>query len=492
MNKKYIGFARVSSREQEREGFSLDVQEEAFEYFAKSKKGVVDKVFRIAETATKAEQRKVFREAIAFAKQNASEYDGMLFYKIDRAARNMKDFMLLEDIEEAYDLPIISVTQPTENSPTGRMIRRTLATIGAFQTEQQSLDIQSGIAKRVALGWFPSRCPYGYRNVRHDGRATAEVHPEDAAKVQRAGELRIYEHLSPEMIAERLYEEGLFYADSKPRFSPSKLYDILTDLSYIGFVWYRGKWHPGQHKPLFDKVTWELLQQSFGLRLYRAHDKTYANELIYCGFCGHFVTCEVKPRTTKAGLVEYRYYRCARYQRPGHPRIRLKEEELELQARQLLVSFRAFRPDMQQLLVNAAVDRLRQDRASSEFRSEEAKRQLALIDGQRDELLNLRLAKSIPEEKFSSKQAELLERETAIRRQIQTVAELRTHDDTLAARAPVVFEHVQQGWDSLARTSKHEILRLLFGEFVLDGRVLVPKNGTPLELFSASTPSAVA
>ncbi len=492
MTKKYIGFARVSSREQEREGFSLEVQEEAFGHFAKSKNGVVDKIFRIAETATKAEERKVFREATDFAKQHAAEYDGMLFYKIDRAARNMKDLLLLEDIEEKYGLPFISVTQPVENTPTGRMIRRTLATMGAFQTEQQSLDIRSGIAKRVALGWFPSRCPYGYRNVRHDGRATAEVHPENAAKVRRAGELRIYGHLSPELIAERLYEEGLFYADSKPRFSPSKLYEMLTDLSYIGFVWYRGKWHPGQHKPLFDKVTWELLQQSFGLRLYKAHDKTYANELIYCGFCGHFVTCEVKPKTTKAGLIEYRYYRCARYRRPGHPGIRLKEVELDLQARQLLDSFRAFRPDMQQLLLNAAVDRLQQDRAGSEIRSEEAKRQLALIEGQRDELLNLRLARSIPEEKFNAKQAELLERESTIRRQMQTIAELRTHDDALAARAPAVFDHIQQDWDSLTCTSKHEILRLVSGGFVLDGRVLVPKNGTPLELFSAPTPSAVA
>jgi hypothetical protein len=70
--KRFIGFARVSSREQEREGFSLDVQVEAFEHYAQRQKGVVDKIFRIAETATKAEQRKTFQDALAYSKRNAS------------------------------------------------------------------------------------------------------------------------------------------------------------------------------------------------------------------------------------------------------------------------------------------------------------------------------------------------------------------------------------------------------------------------------------
>ena len=103
--KRFIGFARVSSREQQREGFSLDIQEESFHAYAKRNNGNVDKMFRIAETATKNEERKVFKEAMAFVRRNASDYDGLLFYKIDRAARNLKDYMLLEEIEEKYNVP---------------------------------------------------------------------------------------------------------------------------------------------------------------------------------------------------------------------------------------------------------------------------------------------------------------------------------------------------------------------------------------------------
>jgi DNA invertase Pin-like site-specific DNA recombinase len=128
--------------------------------YARKEKGVIDRIFRIAETATKRQQRKIFREAIEYAKRHSHELDGILFYKIDRAARNLKDIVSLEELESDHDLPFISITQPVQNTPTGRMVRRTLATIAAFTTEQQGLDVRDGIAKRVETGWFPSVPPY--------------------------------------------------------------------------------------------------------------------------------------------------------------------------------------------------------------------------------------------------------------------------------------------------------------------------------------------
>jgi DNA invertase Pin-like site-specific DNA recombinase len=56
MQKQFIALARVSSREQEREGFSLEVQEDALLRYAEQHGGVISKLFRIAETATKPEE----------------------------------------------------------------------------------------------------------------------------------------------------------------------------------------------------------------------------------------------------------------------------------------------------------------------------------------------------------------------------------------------------------------------------------------------------
>jgi DNA invertase Pin-like site-specific DNA recombinase len=121
----------------------------AIKRYATQAGGGIAKLFKIAETASKADERKTFRELIAYAKKNAPFLDGLLFYKVDRAARNLFDYVELERLESEYDLPFISVSQPTENTPAGRMMRRTLATMASFYTEQQSVDVREGLARRV-------------------------------------------------------------------------------------------------------------------------------------------------------------------------------------------------------------------------------------------------------------------------------------------------------------------------------------------------------
>src|SRR6266478_2190557 len=69
--KRFVALARVSSREQEREGFSLDVQETALQAYAQRNGGHIVRMWRIAETASKTDQRTAFKELIAYAKANA-------------------------------------------------------------------------------------------------------------------------------------------------------------------------------------------------------------------------------------------------------------------------------------------------------------------------------------------------------------------------------------------------------------------------------------
>lgn len=220
--KRFVALARVSSREQEREGFSLAVQEDALRRYAKAAGGEIVRFFRVAETASKTDERKAFRELIAFGKEHAEELDGLLFYKVDRAARNLFDYVELERLESEYGLAFISVSQPTENSPAGRMMRRTLANMSAFYTEQQALDVKEGLARRVQEGWFVGKAPYGYRNVRRDGRCVAEVHSASAATVKRVFHLYAYESLTLDALRDRLHSEGIVYLDDSPRFSRSK------------------------------------------------------------------------------------------------------------------------------------------------------------------------------------------------------------------------------------------------------------------------------
>lgn len=483
--KKYIAWARVSSREQRDEGFSLDVQLDAFEDYARREKAVLQKTFKVAETGTKAEERSQFREMIAYAKKHAHELDGILFYKIDRAARNLKDFMLLEEIEAQYGLPFIATTQPVQNTPTGRMVRRTLATVAAFQTEQQSLDVRDGIARRVAEGWFPSAPPFGYRNRRIDKRSYVETHPQNGNKVRRIADLRANHALTALEISERMFDEGLFYSESKPKFSESKINSILHDRSYLGFIWFRGAWHPGQHEPLIDQLTWDRIRVSFNEQTYRSHELVYASKLIKCSHCGHIVTGEEKFKETKKGLKSYIYYRCSRYRTAGHPQVRLTEQELDQQLQEMFDSVGDL-SDENRSLVQMVTRSILETRFEDEkTQVSESKRLLSLLETQRDKLLNLNLAGSVSDVEFAKKRTEFDEQERRLRLQMARQERIGLLVESLCSHAGHVFDVLSNEWLQMERRARQLALSALFGGFRLVGRKLVPENRTPLELFRA-------
>jgi DNA invertase Pin-like site-specific DNA recombinase len=305
--KQFAALARVSSRAQEREGFSLEVQEEALRRYATQAGGEIAKLFRIAETASKADERKTFRELVAYAKKNAGLLDGLLFYKVDRAARNLFDYVELERLASEYNLSFISVSQPTENTSAGRMMRRTLANMASFYTEQQSVDVREGLTRRVREGWFIGLAPYGYQNIRKDGRGLVEIEPREAAVVRRIFHLYAYQNLTLDGVIERAKAEGLVFRPSQPTFPRSTLHAVLRDRAYIGEILHKGQWYPGKHEPLIDRPTWDRVQVLLGEQNYHSHALTYAGEFMTCAACGHPITGECKTKQTKTGLRSYVY-----------------------------------------------------------------------------------------------------------------------------------------------------------------------------------------
>jgi site-specific DNA recombinase len=102
---------------------------------------------------------------------------------------------------------------------------------------------------------------------------------------------------------------------------------MLRDRAYIGDVRYYGGW-------------WVIMRRSstvprptgfrnlLGEKVYKANDLTYAGELITCGHCGRPITGEIV--TKKSTGKQYVYYRCTRYTAAGHPRVRLREIEIQV------------------------------------------------------------------------------------------------------------------------------------------------------------------
>ena len=480
--KQFVALARVSSREQEREGFSLEVQEDALKRYAEQHQGKIIKLFKIAETASKRDERKTFKEMIAYAKRNSLELDGLLFYKVDRAARNLFDYVELERLESEYDVPFISISQQTENNPAGRMMRRTLANMASFFTEQMAVDISQGISRRVQEGFFPGKAPYGFQNIRTSGRSVVVTDVVAAANVKKMFQLYAYENCTLEGIVKRFADDGIEYRQSTPRWSKTSVYNMLTDRAYIGEVRYRDAWYPGKQEVIIDRSTWDRVQALLGSSQQISHTTTYAADLIECGFCGHKITGELKVKKTKRGSKEYCYYRCTKYNQPGHPRHRVTEAAFDKQVLAVFDKMRIEDDSVRDWFRAVLASKTRDAQSDARAQRVELQRQEKLIAAQQDRLLNLRINDQIDEATFSRKQTELRDRLAAIKLQSDVLDRSRDENAELASKVFELSQSLRQKWLTADYAEKRKILEIVWLNCKLVDVTLVPEIRKPFDV----------
>jgi site-specific DNA recombinase len=482
--KRYVALARVSSREQEREGFSLDVQVDALNRYATNQGGTIVKLYRIAETASKRDERKTFKEMIAYAKKHAIELDGLLFYKVDRAARNLFDYVELERLESEYNVPFFSTSQPTENTPAGRMMRRTLANMASFFTEQMAVDISHGINRRVQEGLFPSKAPYGFRNTRSNGRRIVELVESEAANVRRMFQMYAYENYTLDGIAKQFAVDKIDYRPSTPRWSRTSVHNMLTDRAYIGEIQYRGNWHPGKHEQIIDRVTWDRVQSLLRGGQQLTHTMTYASDLIKCGYCGHMITGELKIKKTKNGPREYMYYRCSKYNVPGHPRTRVTEAELD---RQVLACFASIRIDdeaVRDWFRAVLASKTKDVQADCRAQRAELQRQQTLIATQKERLINLRLNDDIDEGTFHQKQTEFRDRLSSIFLQMEALERSNDENAELVCSVFELSQTLTGKWLTADYSQKRQILEIVWLNCQLVDVSLCPTIRKPFDVLA--------
>lgn len=482
--KQFVALARVSSREQEREGFSLEVQEAALRKYAAQAGGEIAKFFKIAETASKRDERKTFRELVTYAKKNSAFLDGLLFYKVDRAARNLFDYVELERVESEYSLPFISVSQPTESTPAGRMMRRTLANMASFFTEQLSVDVMEGQSRRVQEGWFVCRAPYGYRNVRKNGRSVVAVDSAAAENVRRMFHLYAYENHTVDTLVAKLAAEGRQFRPSAPRFPRSSVGFILKDRSYIGEIEYKGQWYPGKQEPIVDRATFDRVQTLLGGHVYQSHALVYASEFMRCSHCGRPITGERKTNMTKTGERDYTYYRCAYYNKAGHLRTRVREAELDRQVLAIFDKMRVQDDGVREWFRLVLASQTRDAQEDSRARRAELQRQVSMTHEQQDRLINLRIADSIDQDLFARKQTELRDRLASLKLQLDAVD--RGHDETadLAVKVFELSQTLREQWLTADYSAKRRILEIVCLKCELRDGTLIPTIRKPFDVLA--------
>jgi site-specific DNA recombinase len=327
--------------------------------------------------------------------------------------------------------------------------------------------------------------PFGYRNVRKDGRRVVEVDPIDSPKVKRIYDFYAYRGCTLDSLQQRLADEGIVYTDSTPRFQRSQLHRVLSNRSYVGQVAYQGEWYPGSHEPLITLETFDRVQELLGGHIYRAHQMTYASELISCGHYGHPITGELKTKKTPFGEYRgYTYYRCGRYNAVGHPRVRMTEAQLDAQVMALFDRLRLKDEAVRQWFVDVIRARFAHAQAANVERLNELERQRSIVKGKQDRLLDLRLNSEVTSEAYATKNAELGDQAAHLRMQIESCD--RNGEDTaaFAIKAFELSQNLKVKWLSADYAEKRTILEIVCLNFRLDGITLVPAIRKPFDLLA--------
>ena len=152
-HKKVVIYARVSSREQEREGFSIPAQLKLLKEYALKNGFQIVQEYSDAETAKKA-GRTNYNAMLEYLKANP-ETKTVLVEKTDRLYRNFKDYVTLED----YDLEVHLVKEGSiisKNSKShDKFIHGIKVLMAKNYIDNLSEEISKGLHEGLEQGYWP-------------------------------------------------------------------------------------------------------------------------------------------------------------------------------------------------------------------------------------------------------------------------------------------------------------------------------------------------
>ena len=309
LKRQAILYARVSSKEQEKEGYSIPAQLKDLRGHAQSMDLNLVGEFVDVETA-KQVGRSGFTQMLDFLKKNPT-CRILLVEKTDRLYRNLKDWVTLDD----FDLEIHFVKENVILSRDSRSSEKFMHGIKVLMAKNYidnlSEETRKGMLEKAEQGIWPSFAPLGYLNVPDsNGRRIIEPDPALAVIITRMFEWYASGQYSLAEITKKVRAEGMAFRKSNDPVPRGTIHKILRNRIYTGTFNWDGKTYSGIHAPLVTNDLWEQVQSVLDGRHANRHRKVkheFAfSGLVTCGHCGCSLVGEIKKG-------QYTYYHCTGY-----------------------------------------------------------------------------------------------------------------------------------------------------------------------------------
>src|SRR5712691_5629530 len=237
-------YARVSSKEQEKEGFSIPAQLKLLRGYAEEHGFTVAQEYTDVETAKKT-GRTGFTAMVDFFKKQtkiktaANACRILLVEKTDRLYRNLKDWVTFDDLDIAIHLVKENVILSRDSRSSEKFMHGIKVLMAKNYIDNLSEETRKGMLEKAEQGIWPSFAPLGYRNiVGHDGKRTIEPDPDKGPIVVRIFERYATGNYSGRDLAQIARSEGLVFRKSRALVPHATVYKILRNRIYTGdFDW---------------------------------------------------------------------------------------------------------------------------------------------------------------------------------------------------------------------------------------------------------------
>src|SRR5690349_22545230 len=184
VRKQAVIYARVSSKEQEKEGFSIPAQLKLLKEYAAAQGFAIVQEYLDVETA-KLTGRAAFGEMVAYLKAHPS-VRVMLVEKTDRLYRNLKDWVTVDELDMEMHFPKEGVVLSRESRSSEKLMHGIKVLMAKNYIDNLSEEARKGMQEKAEQGIWPTVAPLGYRNVAGaDGKKIIEPDPESAPIISR-------------------------------------------------------------------------------------------------------------------------------------------------------------------------------------------------------------------------------------------------------------------------------------------------------------------
>ena len=328
-------YIRVSTEDQAKEGYSLEVQREYLESFAEHEGYEVFKVYCDDGISAYSTRRPALQQLLTDAK--IKKFELVLAYKIDRFSRNLKDLLMLVDELSFYGVDFKSATEPFDTTTSaGRLMFQQLGSFAEFESNRIAERVFPGMMKGAQQGnWQGARfSPFGYTYNKEKKLLEVEERESDIVKLIYTMYLS---EKSMHEIAEYLNKKK-YQTRTGKQFYNKFIGDILKNRIYIGkIVWNKKHYDKnqktkkhykyikndsskiivaqGKHTPIIDEQDFEEVQKQLAVKKRRWRPRVKNKEylltgLLICAKCNHKysgVSSISNHRTNK----KKRWYRCS-------------------------------------------------------------------------------------------------------------------------------------------------------------------------------------